>query len=259
MNLDVIRSLPGIVQYRKAKYRRRFQREGTHNLFWGAFGSFAEAVAAAPGDRPLGYDNPDSARMYESLLDTVFHEHYPTLFWLATLWPDLRSVLDFGGHRGSLFYAAHRHLGPGPVWTVYDVPTVVEEGRKTARERGATGLRFADRLPDVDPPQLVAAVGSLQYVELSADQWLDSVPGTPEYVIVNTTPFHASDDFVTLNNIGTAYCPYRIRCAGTFFGAIEERGYRLVESWVHAGKHCRVPFHYGGDEIVYRGAYFRRA
>ena len=257
-SLERIKSLPGLRAYRRRKYRRRFEREGTHNLFFGAYASFEEARADAPADRSLGYDNDGAAGMYEDQLDRTWPEHYPVLFWLSRGWGEYRHVLDFGGHRGSLFYSGRRLMGPGPEWTVFDVPAVVREGRRTASARGVEGLRFEDDLGRVEGVDLVVAAGSLQYVEDTAEEWLGRIGGAPRHVIVSTTPFHPSREFVTLSNMGTAYCPYKIRREGEFFDDLRRLGYEAVEEWHHPGKRCDVPFQVGPGEITYRGGLFAR-
>lgn len=256
--LDRIRELPGIVAYRKRKYRRRFQREGRHNLFYGIYETFEDAAAAAPANRELGYDHPAAARMYRDQTEATRPAHYPALFWLSRSWSEYRCLLDFGGHRGSLYYASRRLLGPGPRWYVFDLPAVVEEGRKLAAERGATDLAFESDLAAVPEVDVVVVAGSLQYVEDDAESLLTRIGGRPRHVIVNAAPFHPRREFVTLNNMGTAYCPYKVRRQGVFFGDLQKLGFELVEEWHHPGKSCVVPFHVGEYEVVYRGAYFRR-
>ena len=256
--LETLKSLPGVRRYRKKKYRRRFEREGTHNLFFGSYQSFAEAQEDAPRNRGLGYDTPAAADMYEDHLERVWPEHYPVLFWVSRAWSTYRRVLDFGGHRGSLFYASRRLLGLGPEWIVFDVPAVVEAGRRRAAASGVQGLSFESDLTRVGGVDLVIAAGSLQYVEDTASEWLARIGGQPRQLIVSTTPFHPEQEFVTLNNIGTAYCPYKVRREGQFFGELERCGYRVVEEWHHPGKRCYVPFHVGEWDVTYRGALLER-
>ncbi len=253
-----IKSLPGLRNYRKAKYRRRFEREGTHNLFYGVYSSFADALSDVPENRELGYDNPGSALLYEDHLARIWPEHYPVLFWLSRSWGAHQRVLDFGGHRGALFYATRRWLGAGPEWYVFDVPAVVEEGRRWAHDHGVERLTFESDLSRIPAPDLVVAAGSLQYVEESPLEWLERIPGEPRYLLVSTTPFHPDREFVTLNNMGTAYCPYKVRHFRRFFEGLHDLGYATVEQWHHPGKACNVPFHIPPGEVTYRGALFER-
>lgn len=257
-SLEWIKSLPGLQRYRRAKYRRRFEREGTHNLFYGTYSTFAEAVGDAPRNRELGYDNPASANMYEEHLARIWPEHYPVLFWLSRDWGTHERVLDFGGHRGALFYAGRRWLGPGPEWFVFDVPAVVEEGRRWAKSHGVERLNFESDLSGIPPVDLVIAAGSLQYVEDSAGAWLERISGDPDYLLISTTPFHPTREFVTLNNMGAAYCPYKVRHRRRFFDELHDLGYRAVEEWHHPGKVCHVPFHIPMGEVTYQGGLFER-
>lgn len=257
--MQSVARLPGITAYRKRKYRRRFEREGRHNLFWGCFGNFEEARRNAPANRPLGYDNSGAAGMYDDRLSSIPPNHYPMLFWLSKCWKDVQDVLDYGGHRGTLFYSCSRLFGSTPLWTVFDVPAVVAEGRRVARERGAATLSFESDLSSIASADTLVAAGSLQYVEDSATQWLASIPGQPRRILINATPFHATREFVTLNNMGPAYCPYKVRRAGDFFRELGEVGFEVVDTWTAPEKFCHPPFtSIGPFDVVYRGAYLVR-
>ena len=47
-------------------------------------------------------------------------------------------------------------------------------------------------------------------------------------------------DFFTLNNIGTAYCGYRVQAREPFIRGIEAQGYRLRDQWRNLGKRMPV-------------------
>ena len=252
-----IGSLPGVHAYRKWSYRRRFERERYANLFFGVFPTFDDAIREAPRHRSIGYDNPGAATLYAAHVENVRFQHYPLLFWLGRIWPGVGRVLDFGGHRGSLYYAARQLLGPGPEWVVYDVPAVVEEAKRSARWPESE-LRFTSDLTDVGAVDTVIAAGSLQYVQESAAGLLARVGGRPRHVLLNAVPFHPRRRFVTLNNIGPAFCPYLVRKSGELFDELRELGFQETATWSHDGKSCEVPFHVPAGEVVYRGGYFTR-
>lgn len=256
--MDHARELPGIQAYRKWKYGRRFVTAASHNLFWGSFDSFEDAREQAPTDLPVGYDNPAAAAMYDETVERVPPVHYPALFWLSTEWAGLRRILDFGGHRGVLFYASRRRLGPGPEWVVHDVPAVLEAGRRRVAELGVEGLRFEDEPSEFGELDMLIASGALQYVDLDPAAWLDWLGQRPRAVLLSATPFHTRRTVITLNNIGTAYCPYMVRHEAPFFQAWADLGYREVDRWHHPDKRCDVPFHVPGHEISYQGAYLVR-
>ena len=53
----------------------------------------------------------------------------------------------------------------------------------------------------------------------------------PTHVIVNSMPVYDGAGFVTVQNIGTAYCAYRIFNRAEFVGSMEAAGYRLIHAW----------------------------
>jgi putative methyltransferase (TIGR04325 family) len=63
---------------------------------------------------------------------------------------------------------------------------------------------------------------------------------------------------VTLHNMGTAFCPYRLFNRPEFLSSVEALGYRLVDEWQSPGVSCRIPFEPGHSIGAYSGFYFTR-
>jgi putative methyltransferase (TIGR04325 family) len=134
----------------KHYYNRKFINNQDDNLFRGIYSSFPEAEQHIPGTRPAGYDNADSAKMYKNWIGQIREHDYPVIYWLDKIKTEIDSLFDYGGHIGFLYYGYIRYLNFSEQfkWWVYDVPAVVNEGRKIAQQQGKTQLHFCD---DVNP------------------------------------------------------------------------------------------------------------
>lgn len=241
-------------------YEDRFARNRSLNLFRGVYASFAEATRSAPAELPLGYDHPEPAGMYRERLERIYTNDYPVLFWLGRLLPHVRRLFELGGHVGVAYHAYARHLAypAGLRWTVCDVPAVAEAGRALALERGARGLDFTSRYEDADGADLFFASGSLQYLERPLAAWLSDMEAPPRHLLLNLLPLHPDRTFVTLQSIGTAYCPYLVQERGAFLRSLEALGYALVDAWDNPDKGCDVPFHEDHSVRGYSGLYLER-
>lgn len=251
---------PPLVMLRRWRYDSYFATATGVNLFRGVFADFAEAARSAPATKPIGYDNPDAAAMYRDRVARVYPGDYPVLFWLSRCLPEIGSIFDFGGHVGLSYYAYQRLL---PLrrdlrWTVCDLPHVARAGEALARERGASGLAFTTEVADGSGCDLFLANGSLQYLEPPLAALLATMAVPPRRLIVNLLPLCEGDGFVTLQNIGSAFCPYRIQNRQAFVAGVRSAGYELVDEWQNAEKSCRIPFDERRSLGFYTGMLFSR-
>jgi putative methyltransferase (TIGR04325 family) len=254
-SLQSVLRLPPIQIAERWLYERSFAAGAIG--FRGVFATFAEAAASAPTTRPLGYDNPEPATMYADR--PIYAEDYAVLFWLKTLAAPGWRLFDYGGHTGGVYDAFLRVLAlpAGFRWTVFDVPAVVEQGRQISAARPRPHLEFTTDFAAADGSDLFLASGSLQYIDRPLHEDLRRLAARPKHLIVNQLPLHDSLDFVTLQNIGTAYCPYRIFNRRTFVSALESIGYELIDAWSNRAKSCFIPTYSEHNVEHYSGAYFR--
>jgi putative methyltransferase (TIGR04325 family) len=227
----------------EARYEQMFATADKAHLFRGVYASFDEAARAAPGSKPLGYDNPGPASMYRSLLETVRLSDYPVLFWLArVIGPETRRLFDLGGHVGVRFYGFRTRLSlPAHFsWQVMDVPAVVEAGRALASEKAATSLTFTDRREDLAGADILFATGSLQYLEKPLHEILAPILERPAHVLINQLPMHDGAAFYTLQSIGKAFCPYRIEDRRSLVSGMAALGYEKLDHWRAPDKHCPI-------------------
>ncbi len=214
----------------------------------------------------LGYDNAESAGMYDNLMTRLESYDYPVLFWLSKLLREdgasaARGVFDYGGHVGVKHYAYSPHLEGVPEWTVCDVPAAAKRGAEIAQKRGARGLLFTDDFTQADGKGILLCLGALQYIEPTLAQQLNRIPkaSQPKHVIINTTAFTEEPAFYTLNSFGTAFASYKIQNVGVFVAEMREAGYRLLDQWENPGRSCSVPFQTERQDFKYLGMRFVKA
>jgi putative methyltransferase (TIGR04325 family) len=251
--------IPMLQTLRRRRYERYFANAHDVHIFRGVYDSFEGAAASAPSTKPLTYDNAEAASMYDSRLRADAYD-YPVMLWLQRSFNEgMRRVFDIGGNVGIKFYAFRRLVDfPDDVsWLIEDMPAVIEHGRSLAATRNDSGpLRFTGRHTDGDGAELLLALGSLQYLPLTLAELLADMQHPPLRIIINTTPIHIDRSFFTLNNIGTAFCPYRVQSRGDFLGSISRAGYRLRDHWDNPGKAMHIPFASGYDVDAYSGFCF---
>ena len=262
--VDLLVALAPIQHWRIDRYERHFARAEQVNLFRGVYESFTEAECSAPHTKPLGYDHPAPAAMYEERTRLIFPSDYPMLFWLQCLLAtgQCSSLFDLGGHIGVGYYAYQRYLHyPQHLrWLVCDVPAVVARGREWAGTHDKLGqLSFTESLEDASGVDLFFASGSLQYLPQEFGEVLAGLAQPPQHLLINLLPLHLRESYFTLQNIGTAFCPFRISAEQRFVHQVTGLGYRLVDRWTNLEKACPIPFHPEHSLDRYHGFYFSRA
>lgn len=228
--------------------------------FRGVYRDFAEAEAAIPRGKPVGYDNDGMTGMYRDRMRKPCESDYAVLFWMRDLVQRTTRVFDFGGHVGVSWYGWREHLGlpPGLQWMVCDTPAIVREGEALARERGAEGLSFTSDPADGRGTDILLVAGSLQYVDFGLPELLARMGTLPHHVFVNKLPLYDGETFVTVQSTGRAFHPYRIENRDAFVAGVTALGYRVVDDWVNHEVFCRIPQTRGRDVEAYSGYYFVR-
>lgn len=243
--VDALATLPviGPVIHRQA--REAFVANRDQNMFYGEHASWEEAVAAAEAFGRAGYDNPESAQLYQHRTRMDPHD-YPSLYWVTrSLQEGLKGVFDVGGAIGIKFMAFREPLSAWPEldWCVQDVPAMVAQGRQLAQERGdASRLRFTEHFAQGEGLDVLFASGVLQYLPQTLGEMLSGWKRLPRRIIINTAAIHPEKTFFTVNSLGTAFCPYRIQTQASLVRGLTALGYRLRETWVNPDKPMLIPF-----------------
>jgi putative methyltransferase (TIGR04325 family) len=258
--IDGLLDLPGIRLWRIGKYDRRFANAERVNLFRGIYPSADAAAADIPASKPNGYDHEAPAAMYDDRTRQIYPSDYPILFWMQKLFADgCKRVFDIGGHIGVGYYAYQQYLKfPADLhWNVSDVPAVVAQGRKLAEQRDKAGhLSFTSELTDIGDAEILFASGSIQYLPPTLAELLKQADRRPRHLLINLLPLHESAAYFTVQNIGTAFCVYRIEMHSRFLGDLRALGYEVRDHWENLEKRCDIPFappHFSLDR--YHGFY----
>jgi putative methyltransferase (TIGR04325 family) len=233
---------------------------GDSRLFRGIYSSFAEASRHIPADRLEGYDNePSAQRLVDDRLRVASFD-YPVMFWLSRLLPGCRLLFDFGGNVGISYFAYRHYLAYSAdlTWLVYDVPAVVDLGRRIALEEHAPGLAFTTTLGQLADADILLAAGSMHFVEDSF-AWLRAAARLPRHIILNKVPAYELPAAVTLHNMGSAFCAYHLYNRTEFVREFERLGYRLLDEWKSPDLGCRIPYFPRHSIPAYTGFYFARS
>jgi putative methyltransferase (TIGR04325 family) len=258
---EVVKRLPPVKRFMRSKYEKKFRTAEHCNLFNGIYMSFDEAQLNIPTTKSLGYDNIQSAKMYLERTKQVYLNDYPVLFWLQKILPTATRLYEIGGHIGVSYYSYRNYVDypAGFEWVINDVPAVVDRGIEVARENNETQLSFTQVHHLSEPTDILFSSGALQYIEQPLYEFLKSEVHTPKHILISLLPVNDLPNYVTLQNIGTAYCPYIIRNEQQFVDEIKGLGYRLVDVWDNPDKRCSIPFQddkYSLDH--YKGYYFSK-
>jgi putative methyltransferase (TIGR04325 family) len=137
------------------------------------------------------------------------------------------------------------------------VASVAEAGAALAAQERVTALQFTTDFDVVSGSDVLLCSGSLQYVEESLASKLDRISQKPTHLLINSTPMTERAEFFTVNNIGTAFCPYKIQNEQQFVDDMRRVGYEVVDQWENHGKTCTIPYHSSHDVPHYTGFYLQ--
>lgn len=240
---------PVVRQWMQARYERRFFATSSlmENLYRGVFPTFEEAQSSVPTSRLSSYDNQASADLYRERTRRVYINDYPMMLWLSKFFAGgSRSVFDLGGHIGIAYYSYQRLVGfPSDLrWQVMDVPAVNDAGKAWAEENDPSGrLGFTDQAEDASGVDILFAAGSLQYLDYTLSDFIRSLAQRPRHLLLNSVPIHTRSSYFTVQNMGTACCPYRITAEREFLHGLKDLGYTLNDRWENPHRSCMIPFY----------------
>ncbi|WP_158263463.1 methyltransferase, TIGR04325 family [Aliiruegeria haliotis] len=205
------------------------------------------ALDALPEGRRAGYETPGTEAISFERMCRVAPWDYPILFWLQKQLRPGMNLLDAGGHMGTKYIAFRDLVALDQVtWTVTDLPAIVSAAR-TAQGRGSlpASIRFADSPAQVAAPDLLLASGLLQYLDQPFGGFVDALPKRPPLILLNKVALWDAREVVTLERIGPARVPYRIRNRAAFLAEVDSLGYALRDSWTIPELGRRIPTHPG--------------
>lgn len=257
---DLSERVPVLRNLLEEGYRRYFNGVAGHaRLFRGIYPDFASASRAIPANRFNGYDNPPTAHRLSEDRFRIWPCDYPILFWLEQLLPDGHRLFDWGGNVGISYFAYRKYLRypAGLDWLVNDVPAVVDAGLEIAKAEAAPGLRFTTTLDELAGSDVLLAAGALQFI---ADPFADlqKQRALPPHLLLNKVPAYQLPAAVTVQNMGTAFCPNHLFNRDSFVQRFTNFGYELIDEWQFPDLSCRIPFFRQYTIPAYSGFYFRK-
>jgi putative methyltransferase (TIGR04325 family) len=201
--------------------------------FSGAYNSSAALTPALARFKTRGYDD-------ESVVDVSFDEmcrretwDYPILFWLGRYLPDLPFVLDAGGHLGTKYIAFSDLINlSGAHWTVHDLPGIVRAAR-ARQNRGElpAAITFEDRLDQTPATDILLVSGFLPYLDIPFSEFVAALRRRPKVILLNKVAVRDGAEIFTIERIGSARVPYRIRNRSQWESRISAMGYEMLDSW----------------------------
>lgn len=199
----------------------------------GTYKSFAEAELDSPGGKLAGYDHRVISEFYKQRIDDFDPADYPVLFWLSRLLPDAQFVFELGGSVGVGYYAYRRYLPFPPQlrWVICEVPESVRAGQEIAQERNASQLAFTEQRQVDGDPDIYATFGALQYIEEPFAEIIANLRSRPPHLLINRVPLSEEGSFITLQNNGLWFSPYKVDNKTAFIQSIEALGYKVVDKW----------------------------
>jgi len=218
-------------------------------------------MARLPPAQRTGYDTPDVADVSFDQMARIVPADYPVLFWLARMLVQECRVLDCGGHFGTKYIAFAPVL---PVveavdWVVQDLPSIVSAARAAQGQgRIPARLRFVESAAGMAPDLLLAS-GLLQYFDRSLSDLVADLVAPPRHILLNKVATRAGDEIVTLERIGPARVPYRVRNQQQFEREVERLGYAIRDAWSLPGLSHVIPTHPWLGPSVSRGYFLERA
>lgn len=262
--MDRAADWPLVRQWLEARYARRFFSSASlmENLYRGVYPTFEAAQSSVPTSRQSSYDNKASADLYRERTRRVYINDYPMMLWLSKFFESgSRSVFDLGGHVGIAYYAYQRYVRypEGLRWQVMDVPAVNDAGKAWAEDNDpAARLSFTDQAEDASGVDIFFAAGSLQYLDYTLADLLRGLRQLPRHLLLNSVPIHTRDSYFTVQNMGTACCPYRVTAEREFLHDLKGLGYALKDRWENPHRSCMIPFHPDHSLDRYFGFSFSR-
>jgi putative methyltransferase (TIGR04325 family) len=252
--------LPPLRLWHRFAYQSHFYRLSKwERLFNGVYSSYQEASEHIPTGIKVGYDNKDSAT-FLGHKGSIFPSDYPVLFWLQRLLPETRKIFDVGGYVGISYYSYAKFLEYPTdfTWMIYDVPAVVEAGRKLAESKQESLLEFTTAFSDGDSADVLIAAGSLQVCPEELADLLTQFTVKPEHILINKLPMVEDDSFVTLQTLGPAITPYKVFNRHSFLDSLTGLGYELINEWTNPDLGLLIPFHPDKTINAFTGMYLRK-
>jgi len=218
-------------------------------------------TAAREAQRFLGSTHHDKANAREHLRLSVEQRvsDYPVIFHLSKLEAP-RHLFDLGGNFGNLFYCYARYLPNTErmLWTVCDLPHVVEFGARVARHRHVDDrLRFTTDRTTANGADIFLVSGALHYFAEPLDRIIAGLADRPRHVFVNRAPLADAPAICTVQDAGFGLAACILHDRPSLIDGMKALGYSLIDEWAIHDMSLQIPLYPERSAACYRGLYFR--
>lgn len=228
------------------------------NLYRGVFKTFSEAQQAIPENFHPGYDFAEAHPHDMEDLVKFNPKDSHLLDWLKTFLSERSTVFDLGGGVGAGYYSYQKQINyPEHLsWLICDVPEAVKKGMELIEKFESPGLSYTSNFMDAEGSEILITCGALQYVEASLAGLVGRLTTKPKHILINRVPLYDGETYITLQNITTSVCPYKIQNKTEFIDSLQILGYELIDSW-ELERSCVIPFRQDLNVRSYHGFYFK--
>ena len=229
---------------------------------YGVYSTFEDGWTTAQKTIPVGHEDPGEIEVHLRHAQSLRPSDYAALYWISKIHPRNPKMFDFGGNIGNLYYSySPQLLELGNVeWTVFDIPSVVECGRKIAEERSAAGLQFVNSVSTFKPEQILLVSGAFHYWERDLSEFVEQFPIAPRHIIINRSPFHERQpSFITVQHTKSCAFPCRVWNVDEVIAGFKGSGYKLMDHWRAPELSLKLPLFPDWSVPYYSGFYFSRA
>jgi putative methyltransferase (TIGR04325 family) len=227
----------------------------------GVYDTIDQAWEVANKKSRAGHNHSDAVTLHLELAKNLRSSDYAVLYWLGRLATTRLKLFDFGGNAGNLYYSYSHYLRfqyQQIEWTVFDLPEVIERGRKIAAERNAGELRFTDFVQEGSLCDVILVSGAFHYWEKRVEDFIDQFTPLPRNIILNRTPAHETKpSYLTVQHTGSYAVPCVVRSADEIISGFAAKGYVLADRWQALELALRLPVFPDYSVHHYSGFYFR--
>lgn len=235
-------------------------RHALNKLDWphGVFPNFEEGWKAAKTKSQQGHGYATSVQRHFQLSSDLRESDKPVIEILNGIPLDNIRLYDFGGNAGNLYYSYRPKLKKHVCWVVTDVPNIMEEGDRIARERNVSHeLRFTDKPSGAGQFDVLLISGAFHYWEKTVAEFMSQLACKPKYVVINRSPFHeVKDSFITIQRLNNCAFPSIIRNRTQFVAEFRSLGYELHSSWAAPEVALNIPLFPAWSVRSYSGLCF---
>jgi putative methyltransferase (TIGR04325 family) len=227
--------------------------------FHGSFDSLRDAEECVAGYVSSNeHENERLTASQVAAAENTRASDYPVLFYLVPLAGQLRSVFDFGGSVGNLFYVLSKHLrfSDDLVWMVHDFPGKKPLTLTLAHDKHEHRVAFAEEFRDASGVDLFIAVGSVHYFESPLPDMLKALDRLPVHVMINRTPFFTGGSITGVHDNGDWIIPCKLHDADRLVRDMAALGYEMVAEWFAHERTMPIPL-FPEYREPYKGFYFR--